>query len=370
MTRLLVLGGSAFVGRAIVDDALARGWDVTTFNRGVTDAAAGGAGVGEDAGVGADAAGTGAGAGAGAGTPRPGGGRLTRLTGDRTDAKTLSPLTNSSWDVVADMWSGAPAVVRDSARLLAGRVGRYVYISSGSVYAPPPPVGVREGARKVNASPDATAARNYARSKRGAELAVLREFGDERTLIARPGLILGPHEDVGRLPWWLERVHRGGEVLAPGPPERPLQLIDARDLARFVLDATAAGHAGAFNTVSRRGHATMRTLLDSCLAAAGAADAQLTWVSPNVIARAQIQPWTQLPIWLPPDHEFEGLHGADVERAHAAGLRCRPVSETVADTWAWMQSLGDTSPLRSEASALGVDPEIERKALVLAHAVD
>jgi 2'-hydroxyisoflavone reductase len=352
MVRLLVLGGSAFVGRAIVDDALARGWDVTTFNRGVT--------AGADAGPGADV---------GAGSPRPGSGRLTRLTGDRTDAQALSQLTTSTWDLVADMWSGAPAVVRDSARLLADRVGRYVYISSGSVYAPPPPVGVRENARTVNASPDATAARNYARSKRGAELAVLREFGQPRTLIARPGLILGPHEDVGRLPWWLERVHRGGEVLAPGPPELPLQLIDARDLARFVLDVAVAGDAGTFNTVSRRGHATTQTLLDSCLAAAGAPDARLTWVSPNVIERAGIEPWTQLPIWLPPGHEFEGLHGADVERAHAAGLRCRPVSETVTDTWAWMRSLGGLPSLRSGLSAPGLDPEIERKALVLAHAI-
>lgn len=347
MTRLLVLGGSAFVGRAIVDDALARGWDVTTFNRGVTAAAE----PRTDA-----------------GSAAPAGGQLTRLTGDRSDPAALTQLTTRTWDLVADMWSGAPAVVRDSARLLADCVGRYVYISSGSVYEPPPRVGAREDARTVNASPDSTRTRDYARSKRGAELALLREFGERRTLIARPGLILGPHEDVGRLPWWLERVHRGGEVLAPGPPERPLQLIDARDLARFALDAAAAGAAGAFNTVSRRGHATMQTLLDSCLEVAGAADARLTWVSPAVIERVRIEPWTQLPIWLPLGHEYEGLHGADVERAHAAGLRCRSVSETVADTWAWIQSLDGAPPLRRGLPAPGVDPKAERAALALAHA--
>jgi 2'-hydroxyisoflavone reductase len=347
MTRLLVLGGSAFVGRAIVDDALARGWDVTTFNRGVTAAV--------------DAATDPA-------TARPAGGQLTRLTGDRSDAAALAQLTTATWDLVADMWSGAPAVVGDSARLLADRVGRYVYISSGSVYAPPPAVGAREDARTVNASPNATRSHDYARAKRGAELALLRAFGERRTLIARPGLILGPHEDVGRLPWWLERVHRGGEVLAPGPPERPLQLIDARDLARFVLDAAAAGEAGAFNTVSRRGHATMQTLLESCLDAAGDNDARLTWVSAAVIERVRIEPWTQLPIWLPLGHEYEGLHGADVERAHAAGLRCRPVSETVADTWGWMQSLDGTTPLRQGLSSPGLAPEAERAALALAHA--
>jgi 2'-hydroxyisoflavone reductase len=292
MTRLLVLGGSAFVGRAIVDDALARGWDVTTFNCGVTAAAyAGGkadtaVGGNADTAVGADAD-TAVGADAGGAQARPGEGRITRLIGDRTDVAALSQLTASRWDLVADTWSGAPAVVRDSARLLADRAGRYIYISSGSVYAPVPPVGAREDAPTIDASPnDADAdASDYARSKRGAELAVLDVFGPERALIARPGLIIGPHEDVGRLPWWLERVSRGGEVLAPRPPERLLQLIDARDLARFVLDAATGGHAGVFNTVSRRGHATTQTLLDSCMDVAGAPDARLTWVAADVIDR-------------------------------------------------------------------------------------
>ncbi len=352
MTRLLVLGGSAFVGRAIVDDALGRGWEVTTFNRGVTAPAAG-----DDLAAGSPA---------GPAPREPG--RLTRLTGDRADPAALSQLTTGRWDLVADLWSGAPAAVRDAARLLADRAGRYVYISSGSVYAPPPRVGAREDARTVNGSPDATRSRDYARSKRGAELAVLREFGQARTLIARPGTILGPHEDVGRLPWWLERVHRGGEVLAPGPPDRPLQLIDARDLARFVLDAAAAGETGAFNTVSRRGHATMQTLLDSCIDEAGGADARLSWVSAEVIERARIEPWTQLPIWLPLGHEYEGLHGADVERAYAAGLRCRPIRETVADTWAWMRSLDGAPPGKTGPPAPGLDPAAERAALALAHA--
>jgi len=342
---LLVLGGSAFVGRAIVDDALARGWDVTTFNRGLTAHRDGDGGP-----AGPDST------------------RLTRLIGDRTDAASLHQLSGTAWDLVADTWSGAPAAVRNSARLLAGAAGSYIYISSCSVYAPPPPVGAREDAPTVDASPDAADRDDYARCKRGAELAVLREFGEPRALLARAGLILGPHEDVGRLPWWLQRVNRGGEVLAPGPPERPLQLIDARDLARFVLDAAVAGRSGPFNTVSRRGHATTATLLDSCVNLAGARDARLIWATADVIERAGIEPWTQLPIWLPLGSEYEGLHGADVERAHAAGLRCRPVSETVADTWAWLRSLEGPAPLRPGLPAPGLDPESERTALALAHA--
>jgi 2'-hydroxyisoflavone reductase len=335
MTRLLVLGGTAFVGRAIVDDALARGWEVTTFNRGIT-----GAGADDDP-------------------------RITRLAGDRTDPRALRRLAGADWDVVADTWSGAPVAVRDAARTLASRCGPYAYISSASVYAPPPPVGVTEATPTVAASPDA-AGGDYPECKRGAELAVVAELGESRALLARPGLILGPHEDVGRLPWWLSRMARGGEVLAPGPPGRPLQLIDARDLAAFVLDAAAAGRSGSFNTVSRRGHATIGTLLESCLREAGAPQTRLTWVDPDLIERVGIEPWTELPIWLPPDHEYEALHGANVERAHAAGLRCRPVQETVADTWAWMRSLDGPPALAPDRPAPGLSAEAERAALAAA----
>jgi 2'-hydroxyisoflavone reductase len=287
MTRLLVLGGSAFVGRALVDHALTRGWDVTTFNRGVTARA-----YADKREVAGAAVAPAPAAPAAVAPASSGPARLRRAIGDRTDGAAMAQLTDARWDLVADTWSGAPAVVRDSARLLADRVGRYIYISSGSVYAPPPPVGAREDAPTVDASAEATDAGDYARCKRGAELAVLDAFGPERALIARPGVILGPHEDVGRLPWWLERVSRGGEVLAPGPPERPLQLIDARDLAWFVLAAASGGQGGVFNTVSRRGHATTRTLLDGCIDVAGAADARLTWVTADVIERAGIEPWT------------------------------------------------------------------------------
>ena len=337
MTRLLVLGGSAFVGRALVEEGLARGWEVATFNRGASPAA-----------------------------PDP---RIERLHGDRTDPASLAPIGGRDWDLVADTWSGPPAAARDGAAVLDGHVGHYVYISSGSVYEPTPEVGADESWPTTDGSPDDEAADDYARCKRGAELAIARAFG-ERALLARAGTILGPHEDVGRLPWWLSRMARGGEVLAPGPPARPLALIDARDLARFVLDAALAGLGGPCNVVSRRGHATMESLLTACLACAGRGGdrlTRLTWVTPEAVAAAGIEPWTELPIWLAPGTEFEGMHGAGVERAHAAGLRCRPVAETVADTWAWMESLNGPPPRRSDVPVPGLDPATERAALAAAH---
>jgi nucleoside-diphosphate-sugar epimerase len=326
--RLLVLGGTSFVGRALVEEGVARGWAVATFNRG-----------------------------RGAWSHPA----ARHILGDRTDPATLSPLGEEEWDVVVDTWSGAPRAVRDSAAILAPRAGRYAYVSSGSVYAPPVPMGVSEGDPTVAGSPDDGDVPDYAVRKRGSELAVEQAFGD-RALLVRPGLVLGPHEDVGRLPWWLSRIARGGGVLAPGPADAPLQLVDVRDLAAWTLDAAAAGRHGPYNAVSRRGHATMRSLLEAAVRATGS-DATLVWVSPELIAAHGIEPWTELPIWLPPDHESRALHGADVERIHAAGFRPRPVEETVADTWGWMGSLDGAPPLRADLPVPGLGAARERAAL-------
>jgi 2'-hydroxyisoflavone reductase len=331
--RLLVLGGSSFVGRAVVEDGVRRGWSVATFNRGTRPAV--------------DAA-------------------VEPLIGDRLVPADLAVLRDRDWDVVVDTWSGAPRAAADSAAVLRERAGIYAYVSSGSVYAPPPPIGGDESSPTVDASPDATEG-DYPELKRGAELAIERAFGD-RALFARAGTILGPHEDVGRLPWWLLRMHRGGEVLAPGPPELPIQYVDARDLAAWMLDAAAAGRAGAYNVVRRAGEETMGSLLDACRAVAGAPDASLTWVEPELVLAAGIEPWSELPVWLPPDHEYRGMHAADVERVHADGLRTRPLLETVSDTWAWLRSTGLRPPQRPDRDPPGVDPAKEAAALAAARA--
>ncbi|WP_454042483.1 NAD-dependent epimerase/dehydratase family protein [Cellulosimicrobium sp. Marseille-Q8652] len=349
-TRLLVLGGSDFVGRAVVDDALARGWDVTVLNRGT----------------------------------RPVPDAVTALVGDRTRPDGLDALRSDDvaqkWDVVVDTWSWAPVAVRDAARLLAGRIpgdSRYVYVSSRSVYAPWTPRGADESAPLVDAHPDEETHDDYARAKRGAEIAAVDALGD-RALLLRAGLILGPRENVGRLPWWLRRVARGGPVLAPGPAELPLQYVDARDLAAFALDAAITGASGPVDVVSAPGHTTMRELLSACVAVtadaaaeAGAAPAELVWVEPDVVERAGIQPWTQLPVWFPPGELHDALHGSDVSRAFSLGLRTRDVRETVRDTWDWLQSLdsaGEATPQRADRPGIGLPPELEQEVLRLAGA--
>jgi nucleoside-diphosphate-sugar epimerase len=265
-----------------------------------------------------------------------------RLLGDRLQPADLEQFRGRQWDFVVDTWAGAPSAVRDSAAALADQVERYLYVSSGSVYAEPLPLGVDESSPTVDPGDG-----DYAAMKRGSEVAVEAAFGD-RALFARAGTILGPHEKVGRLPWWLRRMARGGEVLAPAPPGLGLQYIDARDLAIWLLDAAGAGLGGPFNTVSRPGHTTMGTLLEACRSVTGA-EAELIWLDPGFIQEAGIEPWDDLPIWLPADHESRGLHEANVERAHAAGLRCRPLEETVRDTWAWLESASFEPPPRLDA---------------------
>ncbi|QGV80966.1 NAD-dependent epimerase/dehydratase family protein [Streptomyces ficellus] len=328
--RLLVLGGTEFAGRAVVTAALDRGWEVTVFHRGRHAPPAG----------------------------------VVSLLGDRTAPDGLAALGGGRWDVVVDTWSSDPAAVRDAARLLAGRAGRYVYVSSRSVYAWPPTPGLPEyGSRLVEASPDATGV-PYAEAKRGGELAALAEFGEERVLLGRAGLIIGPWENIGRLPWWLTRIARGGPVLAPGPRDLPLQYIDVRDMAGWLLDAAEAGLSGPYNLVSPPGHTTMGELLDACVRATGA-DARLRWTDPEVVLGAGIEPWSGLPIWVPRGELHDAVHGGDVSRALAAGLRCRPVAETVADTWAWLRELGGAAPQRADRPTVGITPEQEAKALAL-----
>ncbi|MEU7554891.1 NAD-dependent epimerase/dehydratase family protein [Streptomyces sp. NPDC044571] len=326
--KLLMLGGTEFVGRAITDDALDRGWEVTLFHRGHH-----------------------------AGPPG-----TSAVHGDRTVPGSLDALAEGKWDLVVDTWSGAPTAVRDSARLLSGRAGRYAYISSRSVYAYPAPAGMGEDGPLVEGSPDADSLA-YAEDKRGGELAALDAFGD-RALLVRAGLIMGPYENVGRLPWWLNRAARGGPMVAPGPRDLPLQYIDVRDLARWTLDAAVAGHGGPYNLVSPVGHATMGSFLEACVAATGGA-AELRWTDPALIAAAGIEPWTELPVWLPEGELHDYMFGGNVAKAQAAGLTCRPVEETVADTWAWLRSLGGVVPQRPDRPRKGITEEQEAALLGL-----
>jgi nucleoside-diphosphate-sugar epimerase len=323
---LLVLGGSGFVGRVITTAARERGWTVTVLNRGRRMQPAG----------------------------------VETLIGDRLAPDGLDALDDRSFDVVVDTWSAAPRIVQASAKRLATRAGTFVYVSSRSVYEYPASPRADEGAPIVDASPEDGDV-EYARAKAGGELAAIETFGD-RALLVRAGLIIGPHEDVGRLPWWLKRIASGGRVPVPGPPGLTFQYIDVRDLATWILDAAVAGRSGPYDLICPPDHATMAQLFDACVGVTGG-HAELVWRTPEQVEAAGVQPWTDLPIWLPPGELHQFIHQADVTRAVAAGLSCRPLRQTVADTWQWLSTLGGRAPHRDDRPAVGLTADAERTLL-------
>jgi nucleoside-diphosphate-sugar epimerase len=325
--KVLVLGGTDFVGPAVVSAALARGDEVTIFHRGQT----GSAPVGVRA-----------------------------IHGDRTNGADLDALTGERWDMVVDAWSLAPRIVLESARKLEAHAARYVYISTISVYVEAHASVITEASATVDARPEADAT-DYAADKRGAELAIESVFGTSRCVFARPGLILGPRENIGRLPWWLRRVAAGGEVLAPGPKDLAVQYIDARDLAAFAIDTSLNG---AVNVLSRPGHITMAEVLALCREVTGSS-ASFTWVDAGFLLAHKVEPWTEVPIWVPPVGDMESFYQCDSSLALQSGLACRSVRETVQDTWSWLSgNPGWQQVVRANRSRVGIDAE--REAALLA----
>jgi 2'-hydroxyisoflavone reductase len=301
--RLLVLGGTRFLGRAVVSEALAAGWDVTTLTRGVS------------------------------GAPPSG---VDARTGDRTTAAGLSALDGGEWDVCVDTSGFVPRVVLDGARRLAGRVGHYVFVSSLSVHPAWPGEPVSPDSPVHGCAADAGPGDgDYGVLKAGCERAVAEVFGPASTLV-RSGLLVGPGDNTARLSWWLDRIARGGDVVAPAAPDRPMQLVDVRDLAAWMLHCGQSGVTGAYAATAAPASTTFGALLDSCVRVTGS-DATLRWVGDEALLAAGVEPWGELPLWLPPEL---GPHWWNVDSApaHAAGLRCRPIADTVADTWAWLRA--------------------------------
>ncbi len=294
--KLLLLGGPKFLGRAVADAALDRGHELTFFNRGQTNAEL---------------------------YPE-----VEKLRGDRE--RDLTALAGRTWDAVVDTSGYLPHVVRASAEALAGS-GLYCFVSSISVYADfgvpvdeESPVAGLDGAPSDALTPDFS---NYGALKALCETAVRETFGG-RALNVRPGLIVGPHDPTGRFTYWPHRVARGGEVLAVGPPERPTQFVDVRDLGAWLVDLGEQGVAGTLNATHPG--VSWAELLESCRAVTGA-DARITYVDEAFLLAHEVGEWMELPLWLAgPAAAYADC--VDVARAVAAGLRFRPLEETVRAT--------------------------------------
>jgi 2'-hydroxyisoflavone reductase len=302
---ILIMGGTAFFGRASAQAALDRGHRVTTFNRGRT---------------GADVPG------------------VEALRGDRENDDDLAQLAGRHFDGVVDTCGFVPRVVGRSVSVLRDAAEHYVFVSSCSATTTWPTTTTPDDAEgqpcPSDAGPDDG---DYGVLKAGCERAVTEAYGDAATVM-RAGLILGPHENVGRLTWWLSRMSRGGETIAPGDPDRAMQLVDARDLAAFAVGAIERRVGGTFNTTGPRGNATMAGWLGAAREVAGG-QAELTWVDDAFLLAHEVGVWQELPLWSPTDQEV-GVWDVDTAAAEAAGLTTRPVADTVRDTWAWMVADG------------------------------
>jgi nucleoside-diphosphate-sugar epimerase len=322
--RVLVLGGTAFLGRHVVERALARGDDVTVFNRGRT-------------------------------APGLFAGRARELRGDR--GGDLHALRSGDWDAAFDLSGYVAGEVRASSRLLAERVGHLTFVSSISAYAALATPGVDESA------PLASHGDGYGARKAASERAATESFAPRPCLVVRPGVIAGPGDPTNRFSWWVSRMARGGRVLAPAPPERPVQLIDARDLAAWLLDMASRGAAGVFNAVGA-GH-TMAALLEACRCDA---PAQIVWVAEGDLLAAGIEPWSQLPLWIPSTAgDMAGFFRVDGSRAVGAGLRPRPLAQTARETLAARARDGEPQPSGRTVRVPGLEPAVEQRLLSAAH---
>ncbi|KYF49904.1 hypothetical protein BE04_16435, partial [Sorangium cellulosum] len=331
---LLILGGTGFLGPAVVEAAKARGYTVTLFNRGKT-------------------------------RPHlfP---DIEKLHGDRDPNKGdgLKALAGRAWDAVIDNSGYVPRIVKASAELLAPNVQQYVFISSLSAYASHTTPGADETA-PVATMADPTVEtmgkdfENYGPLKALCEQAAEAAMPGRVTRV-RPGFIVGPEDPTDRFTYWPARVERGGEVLAPGTPLDPIQIIDVRDLAAWLVAVVEARTTGIFNATGPGEPLTMGGLLDTCKAALGSgANARFTWVSAKFLEKPGGEP-VDLPIWAPAEGETQAFHLRSTERARKAGLTFRAVQETVKDTLSWWKTL---PPERQAKPRAGLSPEREAELL-------
>ena len=326
--RILIIGGTRFLGRHLVESALARGHEVTLFNRGKTNPDL---------------------------FPQ-----LETIHGDREeDVGKLAEL-GRIWDAAIDVAGYLPRIVHLSAEALEPSVSRYVYISSLSVYENFRKIGIDE-AYPVGKIKDETVEEiteeTYGPLKALCEKTVQDIYG-ERALIVRPGLIVGPHDPTDRFTYWPVRVARGGDVLAPQKPEAAIQVVDVRDLSDFIVKLIQENASGIYNATGPDYELTIGRLLEVSQHVSNG-DANFRWASIEFLNEHKVEAWSDMPTWIPDDEEGLGFARIDVSKAIAAGLQFRPLEETVRDTLAWAQTRPADHEWRAGLTA-------EREAQVLA----
>ncbi|MFD1032376.1 SDR family oxidoreductase [Metaplanococcus flavidus] len=331
--KLLILGGTRFLGRALTEAALQSGHEVTLFNRGKTDTEL---------------------------FPE-----VEKLVGDR--GGDLDSLKGRNWDAVIDTSGYLPWTVRESAEILMDAAGHYTFISSVSVYDELEELGIDEDHSVGQLSPErldelkgmetAEAIKaQYGELKFLCEKEVERAFPD-RSLIVRPGLIVGPYDFTDRFSYWVNRIAKGGDVLAPGRRDKSVQFIDVRDLAEWVLRMVESKTIGTYNATGPETELTMQEFLNRCKETVGH-EADLIWVDEKFLVGHEVNGWTDMPLWIPDSFNMKGFLTVDIRKALDAGLKFRPLEETISDTFAWESTRNVTE------QKAGLDPEKEKAVLI------
>lgn len=332
--KILIIGGTRFVGRHLVAAAQARNHEVTLFNRGTSSSTG-----------------------------------IETIKGDRnTD---LAKLQGRSWDAVIDTCGYLPRTVKASAAALADSVGGYVFLSSVSAYADLSVVDIDEAAPLKSISTEqldqanaidtsgATSAVTYGPLYGGLKAKCEQEVEatlPNRCMIIRPGLIVGPDDYTDRFTYWVMRVAKGGEVLAPGRPERTVQFIDARDMAHWTIKMIEHQEQGIYNVNGLPNSLSMKDLLEECKQVSQS-DASFAWAGEELLASEKVVGWSELALWLPESaSHLKGLMFINCDKAVAAGLSFRPLSETISDTWKWRTGV-------KEELKAGLDPDKEQRLL-------
>ncbi len=320
--RILILGGTGFIGPHEVSYALDRGHTVTLFNRGQT-----------------------------APDLFP---DLEQLRGDRATGELQALQGDREWDVVIDNSATDPQWVRASAELLKERAGQYIFISTQSVYASRAEIGIDETAPVGRPDLPKEEWQGYGPSKALSEEAAREAFG-RRATVVRPSLIVGPGDTTDRWTYWPVRVHRGGTVAAPGTPEDPVQFIDVRDLTEWVIRLGEEGTFGVFNAVGPASPLSMAEMLYG-LSAVTTTPVSFIWVETPLLRELGIRAWSDMPAWQPPEGRTAGFARMSNARARAAGLTFRPLAVTARDTLAWFLQ---EPPERQSAMRAGLSPDKE-----------
>ncbi|WP_456278714.1 NAD-dependent epimerase/dehydratase family protein [Bacillus sp. AK128] len=300
--NILILGGTKFLGRHLVEESLRRGHEVTIFTRGKTNAEL---------------------------FPE-----IERLTGDRDGD--LSSIIGRKWDAVIDTSGYVPRVVGQSAAILASACSVYTFISSISVYKDVSKPGVTEEAEVLtleDESIEEITGETYGALKALCEEEVKKTFPD-RHLIIRPGLIVGPHDPTDRFTYWPSRIAEGGEVLAPGDHDTPVQFIDVRDLSSFIIQQLENKVVGTYHVTGPNEQLTMGAFLNECQKILNP-NANLTWVSKSFLDENEMKYWTDLPLYIPLGIGMDGFSAVNLDKSLSAGLTFRQVQETIRDTSEW-----------------------------------